>query len=91
MLAGNPIARPTLSSTSTTSLPRKVSRGSSAGENRENVSTIVNTRSFVPLDPASEHTKVDCGNRDRCHDGDDDGRDKKRQKSLNICHNTTLL
>jgi hypothetical protein len=29
--------------------PRNVNRGSSAGENRENVSTIVSTRSFWPV------------------------------------------
>jgi transposase InsO family protein len=34
---------------STTSAPRKLNRGVSAGENRENVSTIVNTRSLRPL------------------------------------------
>ena len=49
MTAGNPTARPTLSSTSTTSAPRKSNRGSIAGEKRENVSTIVSTRSFVPV------------------------------------------
>jgi len=39
--AGNPPCRPNLSSTSTTSAPQKLNRGSTAGEKRENVSTIV--------------------------------------------------
>jgi hypothetical protein len=46
IVAGNPTCRPTLSSNSTTSAQRNVKRGSSAGEKRENVSTIVSTRSF---------------------------------------------
>ncbi len=38
-----------------------------------------------------EHSKVDHSNRGRrCH-GDDDGRDYKRPKALNVCHDTTLL
>ena len=41
--------RPTLSSTSTTSAPRKLNRGSIAGEGRENVSMIVSTRSLRPV------------------------------------------
>ena len=44
MLDGNRISRPTLSSTSTTSAPRKEKRGSNAGEKREKVSMIVSTR-----------------------------------------------
>jgi hypothetical protein len=40
--------QPTLSSTSTTSAPRHVNRGSIAGENRENVSAIVSTRGIRP-------------------------------------------
>ena len=36
----NPTSRPTSSSTSTTSAPRKLNRGSTAGEKRENVSMI---------------------------------------------------
>jgi hypothetical protein len=47
--AGNPPCRPTLSNTSTTSAPQKLNRGSTAGEKRENVSTIVSTRSFRPI------------------------------------------
>ncbi len=50
MLDGNPISRPTLSSTSTTSVPRKEKRGSNAGEKPEKVSTIVRTRSLRPVD-----------------------------------------
>ncbi len=45
MLDGNPISRPTLSSTA----PRKLKRGSNAGEKREKVSTIVSTRNLRPV------------------------------------------
>jgi hypothetical protein len=37
------------SSISTTSVPRNVKRGSSAGEKREKVSTVVNTRTLLPV------------------------------------------
>ena len=46
---GKPIWRPTRSSTSTTSLPRKLKRISVAGVKREKVSTIVSTRNFRPV------------------------------------------
>ena len=49
IVAGNPISRPTLSNTSTTSTPRKEKRGSNASEKRENVSTIVSTQSLRPV------------------------------------------
>jgi hypothetical protein len=41
--------QPDLPTLSRTSAPRNVNRGSSAGEKRENVSTIVSTRSFRPV------------------------------------------
>lgn len=46
---GKPTSRPTCSSTSTTSAPRKLKRTSIAGENRLNVSTMVRARSFRPV------------------------------------------
>lgn len=49
IVAGSPTCRPTLSSTLMTSIPRNMKRGSSAGDKRENVSTIVSTRSFSDL------------------------------------------
>jgi len=60
VVAGNPIARPTLSSTSTTSAPRKVKRGSDAGEKRGKVSTIVSTRSLrIRVDQGTEFVSRD--------------------------------
>ena len=60
MVAGNPTCRQTSSSTSTTSAPRKLNRGSSTGEKRENVSTTVNTRPQVP-EPAGRYHLVVIG------------------------------
>ena len=54
MAAGNPTSRQTLSSTSTTSAPWKLNRGSIAGEKRENVSIAEFTRAIRLSETATE-------------------------------------
>jgi hypothetical protein len=68
MTAGSPTSRPTLSSTSTTSAPRKLKRGSIAGEKRENgfslcahvystIACTIITRTHSAANPAAANAR----------------------------------